>query len=149
MRRDAALSSTAQPPRLHRWLAIVMAAQLVGVPGVGWTHSAPEPPVAFHGGIAAATDDYNLELVAADGRLELYVRDRRNRPVDSRDYAVSALVWGTGESISLYFRPGRAGVLEALGRVSLHAIQRVIVTVTAPDQEPVTAWFTGFGSGAD
>ncbi|MFA5937780.1 MAG: hypothetical protein WC809_00370 [Sinimarinibacterium sp.] len=148
MRRDAALSSHAGPRRLHHW-AIIVAAHLVVTPGVGWAHSAPERAVVFHGGIAASAGGYNLELVAADGKLELYVRDRQNRPIDPRDHAGTALVWSTGESISLDFSPGSAGVLEARGSFLQRAIRRVIVTVTAPDQEPVTAWFTGLGSGAD
>lgn len=127
----------------------VLAVVTTGVfaPAVTTAHSAPEKAVALHGGIAATVGDLNLELVAADGALELYVRDRHNRPVDAREYAGSALVWAAGgAAVTLAFRSGDAGVLEAEGPFSRAAIERVIVTVTAPGQEPATAWFKGFSA---
>lgn len=110
-------------------------------------HSAPKKPMAAHGGIVAQTEQFNLEIVATDGMLKLYVRDRHNRVADSRDYAGSALVWGSDSIVALELKPGsEAGLLQAAGDFTVAAIRRVIVTVAAPGDEPAKAWFTGFGS---
>ena len=53
-------------------------------------HSPPEKATTLHGGVAAETEHFNMELVAAEGLLKLYVRDRHNRPTDARDCAGTA-----------------------------------------------------------
>lgn len=118
-------------------------------PGRALAHSAPEKAAALRGGVAAQTEHFNLELVAIEGRLKLYVRDRHNRATDARSYGGSALVWGANATALVDFTPGvEAGLLEAAGDFSVATIRRVIVTITAPGHAPEKAWFSGFGSDA-
>jgi len=118
-------------------------------PGQSLAHSAPEKAAALRGGVAAETEHFNLELVATEGRLKLYVRDRHNRTTDARDYGGRALVWGANATAVVDLTPGvEAGLLEAAGDFSVATIRRVIVTITAPGHAPAKAWFSGFGSDA-
>lgn len=69
-------SAFLRPLRAFTTLVLLLTASAAGA------HSPPEQAVAFHGGIAYTTEAFNLELLAEDGRLRVYVRDRHNRPLD-------------------------------------------------------------------
>jgi hypothetical protein len=107
-------------------------------------HSPPEKAVAFHGGIAYTTEAFNLEFVAEDGRLRLYVRDRHNRPLDVGGSNAKALAWGKENTAEIELKPSEPGALE--GAFQVASLQRVIVTLHMPDHEPVKAWFSGISN---
>ncbi|MCA1853658.1 MAG: hypothetical protein LC647_15070 [Beggiatoa sp.] len=107
-------------------------------------HSPPEEAAAFHGGIALTTEAFNLELLVEDSRLQLFVRDRHNRPLDVNSSTATALAWGQDDSVEIEMKPGDRGAL--VGELQLVALKRVIVTLHMPDHEAVKAWFSGISN---
>ena len=107
-------------------------------------HSPPEGAVAFHGGIALTTEAFNLELLVEDSRLQLFVRDRHNRPLDVDGSTATALAWCQHDSVEIEMKPDDRGAL--VGELQVAALKRVIVTLNMPDHEPVKAWFSGISN---
>lgn len=124
---------------VRRSAAIVLAALcLVSQAGA---HSAPEEARPFYGGIAQTTEPFNLELVIEDRRLQLFVRDRHNWPLDIRGADATALVWSGERSMEMGLTPAARGALSGEGEIQREGLERVIVTLRMPGQEPVMAWF--------
>jgi hypothetical protein len=128
-------SAVLRPIRAFTALVLLLTASAIGA------HSPSEQAVAFHGGIAYTTETFNLELLAADGRLRLYVRDRHNRPLDVGGSNAKALAWGKENTAEIELKPSEHNALE--GAFQVASLQRVIVTLHMPDHDPVKAWFSG------
>lgn len=127
-----------RPIRAFTTLVLLLTASAAGA------HSPPEQAIAFHGGIAYTTEAFNLELLAEDGRLRLYVRDRHDRPVNVSGSNAKALAWGKENTAEIELKPNERSSLE--GAFQVASLQRVIVTLQMPDHEPVKAWFSGISN---
>jgi hypothetical protein len=104
-------------------------------------HSAPEKARSFYGGIAQTTETFNLELLLQGDRLQLFVRDRHNWPLDIRGFGATALLWGKDGSTEIELSPGERSALIAEQAALVTDLERVVITLRAPGHEPVTAWF--------
>lgn len=125
---------------MRKLAALLLIALCLG-PQAG-AHSAPEQARSFYGGIAETTELFNLELVIEDRRLQLFVRDRHNWPVDHRGLGATALVWRQDGSAEVEIAPGVRGALSGEGEFQREGVRRIIVTLRAPGREPVKAWFS-------
>lgn len=125
--------------RIHKATALLLLA-LCLAPQAG-AHSAAEKARSFYGGIAQTTETFNLELLLEDDKLQLFVRDRHNWPLDVRGFGATALVWGTDGSAEVELSPGARSALISERAVSVADRARIVVTLRAPGREPVTAWF--------
>jgi hypothetical protein len=83
-------------------------------------------------------------LLAEDGRLRLYVRDRHNRPLDVSGSNAKALAWGKENTAEVELKPSERNALE--GKFQVASLQRVIVTLHMPDHGPVKVWFSGISN---
>lgn len=106
-------------------------------------HSAPEKARSFYSGIAHTTEAFNLELLVDEHKLQLFVRDRHNWPMDIRGFGATAQVWGRDGSAKIELSPGERSALVGEGDITAAGLERVIVTLRAPGRQPITAWFTG------
>lgn len=113
----------------------------ITAPSITYAHAPEEKAIAYHGGTAYSTDTYNLELLMEGSWLRLYVRDRKNRPLNVGSGHAAALLWGLEHTEEVELRPSEDNVLESAVRIT--SPKRVVVTLRMPDQEPEQAWFSG------
>lgn len=123
--------------RILAWIGLLLFACVAGA------HSPDEKAVAYHGGMASTTAGFNLELLVLEGRLRLYVRDRKNRLLSVKGGHAKALAWGEQATEQVELRPGADNALE--GTYEAASLRRVVITLAMPGREPATVWFSEIG----
>lgn len=123
-------------PRI--WIALLIGMTTMA-PQMVLSHSAPERPRAFCGGIPKATEFFNLELLLMDGRISLFVRDRHNWPLDIRGFRASAKPLGQGDPQEISLMPDKRSSLTGNGEVG--EAESLLIALQAPGRGTIRIWF--------
>lgn len=120
--------------RLHRrrLLGFLVVAIL---PLTLWAHTPIRPDLPRHGGEVQRSGDLYLELVAEDGRVAVFARDKRARPVNLGDTEAQAMIWTDDGSTVVPLTEGKNASLIAAAELPAASDFRVIVTLKRPDTE--------------
>jgi hypothetical protein len=97
---------------------------------------------AKHGGlVAATTGHHNVELVAADGLLQVYLTDHDGGPEDVKGAKATATVLSGGKTEQVTLMPDAGNFLKGSGDFKAGAGTVVVITLTMPDHKPEQARF--------
>jgi FlaG/FlaF family flagellin (archaellin) len=97
---------------------------------------------ASHGGVLAETSGHHhLELVAADGSLQVYVTHTDGKPQDVKDAKAAATVLSQGKTERVELMPKRDNLFAGAGNFTAGAGTVVVITLTLPDHKPEQARF--------
>jgi len=131
----------------RRWpVAWPLAAALcAAVPSLGTAYAdeAFDGPAlrAPHGGQMGAAGPYDLELVARNGEIRVYVTDHSGRPIETAGGRGKAVVHTDGKGVTVPIQPGRANLLKAKGRFKLKRSSVIFVTVHLRGAKPQKSVF--------
>jgi len=103
-------------------------------------HSPPEPAKAYFGGHTRTTRTFNLELVSEGRAIRLYVRDRRNWPVDIRHLQARIQFTYLEETRDIELAPGAKSALVGEADIDLAELKRVRLDLHARGQDPQVVW---------
>lgn len=97
---------------------------------------------ATHGGVVAETSGHHhLELVAADGSLQVYVTHTDGKPQDVKNAKAAATVLSQGKTERVALTPKEGNLFQGTGNFTAGTGTVVVVTVTLPDHKPEQARF--------
>ncbi len=82
-----------------------------------------------YGGQVQETTSYDLELVAKDKELTLYVADHKGKKTDTKEATALVLTGKSKETVKL--TAGADGVLKGAGSVAVSADTKIIVSIQA------------------
>ncbi len=98
--------------------------------------------VAKHGGLVASTSGHhNVELVATDGLLEVYLTDHDGGPEDVKDAKATATVLSGGQKTQVTLGPDKGNLLKGAGDFKAGPGTVIVITLTMPDHKPEQARF--------
>ncbi|MBD8524387.1 hypothetical protein [Pseudomarimonas arenosa] len=125
-----------------RYLAVTFASllSLLSFGQIVAAHSPPEPAKAYFGGYTRTTRTFNLELVSEGRVIRLYVRDRRNWPVDIRHLQARIQFTHLEETQEIELSPGAKGALVGEAEIDLAGLRRVRLDLHPRDQDPQVVW---------
>lgn len=89
-----------------------------------------------HGGKVVHSGHHNLEIVVADGALEVHVTHEDGTPQDVKNAKATAVVLSEGKKQDVTLTPGGTNVLKGTGEFKAPKGTTVVVTLTMPDHEP-------------
>ena len=97
---------------------------------------------AKHGGLVVATSGHHhVELVAADGLMEVYVTDHVGAPEDVGGAKATATVLSGGKKEQVSLKPESGNLLKGTGGFKSGKGTVVVITLTMPDHKPEQARF--------
>jgi hypothetical protein len=89
-----------------------------------------------HGGKIVESGHHNLEIVAKDGSLEIYVTGEDGKPEDVTQAKATAAVLSEGKKIDLTLAPQSPAMLKGTGSFVASSGTIIVVTLTMPDHHP-------------
>ena len=97
---------------------------------------------AKHGGLVVATSGHhNVELVAADGVLQVYLTDHDGAAEDVGRAKATATVLSGGKKEQVTLVPESGNLLKGTGGFKSGKGTVVVITITMPDHKPEQARF--------
>lgn len=96
--------------------------------------------VAKHGGLVApTTGHHNVEVVATDGLLQVYLTDHDGGPEDVESAKATATVLSGGKTDQITLAPQSGNLLKGTGDFKAGTGTVVVITLTMPDHKPEQA----------
>ena len=92
-----------------------------------------------HGGVVVESGHHVLEIVAADGSLQLHVAGEDGKPEDVKDAKASAAILSGGKKVDVELAPAEPNILKGTGAFKAAKGTVIIVTLTMPGHEPEQA----------
>lgn len=93
--------------------------------------------VAKHGGLVASTSGHhNVELVATDGLLQVYLTDHNGAPEDVKSAKATATVLSGGKTDQITLTHESGNLLKGTGDFKAGPGTVVVITLTMPDHKP-------------
>lgn len=84
---------------------------------------------ADHGGQAVEADGRKLELVVADGKIDVYVSDHDDKPLAAKDMTGKAVLLAAGKKLEVPLAPAGGNRLSGAAQVAAGTKASAIVTV--------------------
>ena len=95
---------------------------------------------AKHGGLVAPTSGHhNVELIATDGLLQVYLTDHDGGPEDAKGAKATATVLSGGKTDQITLAPESGNLLKGTGDFKAGPGTVVVITLTMPDHKPEQA----------
>lgn len=99
--------------------------------------------VTPHGGQQRMVGSYHLELVTQPGRMELYVTDHVNQPIEVQGATGRAIVMVGGQKSTISLSYEHNNLLAGAGDYTMQQDLKVIAVVTIPqEKKPLQARFS-------
>ena len=116
--------------------AFILASTLGAVAGSDHDHG------SSHGGVVAETSGHHhLELLAADGSLQVYVTHTDGKPQAVKNAKAAATVLSEGKTERIEMTPKQDNLFVGNGNFTAGAGTVVVITITLPDHQPEQARF--------
>lgn len=107
-------------------------ALLAAMPAAAQTQGGHSHAQAAHGGHVQKIGQYEVEFLARDGQIMIYVLDEQDRPVDASQFRATAVVLARGnEQRSVELSPSGGNRLAARLEFPVEARVRATVTLRA------------------
>lgn len=119
--------------------ALLVAAFVAGFSTMAF---ADGPKIGPNKGQVRDAGKYHLELVAADGRLTVFVTDGKHRPVATDGASATAIVLSGKNQIKISLKPMNKNVLEGGKSVVKSKDMKVVIRLSMPGQKRVQALFS-------
>lgn len=89
-----------------------------------------------HGGVVVESGHHVLEIVAADGSLQLHVAGEDGKPEDVKDAKATAAILSGGKKEDVVLAPAEPNFLKGTGAFKAAKGTVIIVTLSMPGHDP-------------
>jgi hypothetical protein len=119
---------------MTRWTTIALGALLMAAPAAA--HEGHKHTDATRGGTVVANGHHQLEVVAKDGTLEVFVTGEDGAPEETAGAKASAVILAKGKKTDVTLAPAESNVLRGSGDFTAGKGTTIVLTLTMPGHKP-------------